>query len=65
MIAYKNFTESTGGMTADKSLAKRQEVRDRAESFIRNELNEEDVVSISESAISIRGFYSVTVWYKK
>lgn len=52
-------------MTAKKSLVKRQELREKAESFIRNEINEEDVVSISESAISMRGFYSVTVWYRE
>ena len=65
MIVHKNFSESMVALTAKKSIIKRRELREKLEAFIRDEINEEDIVSISESALSMGGFYSVTVWYRE
>ncbi len=65
MIVHKNFSESMTSLTGKKSSVKRRELREKLEMFIRNEINEEDIVSISESAISLGGLYSVTVWYRE
>jgi hypothetical protein len=65
MIVHRNFSESMVALTAKKSLVKRRELRETVQAFIRDEVNEEDVISISESAFSMGGFYSVTVWYRE
>jgi hypothetical protein len=65
MIVHKNFSESMVALTSKKSFVKRRELREKVEAFIRDEINEDDVVSISESSFSMGGFYSVTIWYRK
>ncbi len=65
MIVHKTFTEQTTSLTGKKALAKREKLRKKAEAFINNELNEKDVISIAETAITAGGLFSVTIWYKK
>ena len=65
MIVHKTFTEQTTGLTGQAALGKREELREQAEEFIANELSEEDVINIAETAITTGGLFSVTVWYRK
>ena len=65
MIVHRTFTEQTTGLTGQAALNKREKLREKAQEFIANELNEEDVVSITETAITVGGLFSVTVWYRK
>jgi hypothetical protein len=70
MIVHKTFTEPTVGFTAQTVLAKQEKLREKAQAFVANELNDEDVVNITETVMttlrlfSVVGFFSVTVWYK-
>jgi hypothetical protein len=65
MLTHKTFTAQTIGLTGKDSLAKREQVRAKAEEFMNNEIDAEKVVSITESAMSIGGQVAVTVWYRK
>jgi hypothetical protein len=65
MIVHKTFTEQTAGLTGQAALGKRETLREKAEEFIANELNEEDVISIAETAMTAGGLFSVTIWYRK
>jgi hypothetical protein len=65
MIAHKTFTEATIGLTGKRTLMNREKLREKAEEFINNEINEEDVINITETAITISMLFSVTVWYRK
>ena len=47
------------------AFGKREQLREKAEEFIANELNEEDVISITETAMTTGGLFSVTIWYKR
>jgi hypothetical protein len=64
MIVRKTFSSTHflnfAGRTA---LDKREKLRREAEEFIANRINEEDVVSITESGDEYVS--SVTVWYRK
>jgi hypothetical protein len=65
MIVHKTFTEQTTGLTGQAALGKRETLREKAEEFIANELNEEDVISIAETVMTVGGLFSVTIWYRK
>lgn len=65
MIVHKTFTEQTAGVTGQAALGNRETLREKAEEFIANELNEEDVISIAETAMTAGGLFSVTIWYRK
>ena len=68
MIVHKTFAQRKG-MTSKRILDAQQEVRARAQAFIAHEIDSEDVVNITESSVILpltdRGFFSVTVWYRK
>lgn len=68
MIVHKTFAQRKG-MTSKRILDAQQEVRARAQAFIANEIDSEDVVNITESSVVLPltdlGFFSVTVWYRK
>ena len=65
MIVHKTFTEETTGLTGQAALGNREKLRQKAEEFIANELNEEDIINITETAITTGGLFSVTIWYRK
>lgn len=65
MIVHKTFTEQTAGLTGKAALSNREKLREKVEEFIRNEIGEEDVVNIAETATTVGGLFSVTVWYRK
>jgi hypothetical protein len=65
VIVHKTFTEQTTGLTGQAALRKREKLREKAEEFIANKLNEEDVMSIAEAVMTVGGLFSVTVWYRK
>jgi len=65
MIGHKTFTEQTTGLTGQAALGNREKLREKAEEFIANELNEEDIINITETAITTSGLFSVTIWYRK
>ncbi|MGA9350691.1 MAG: hypothetical protein WBW48_18060 [Anaerolineae bacterium] len=64
MIARKTFSDTHflnfAGRTA---LDKREKLRQEAEEFIANRINEEDVISITE--LGDEYVSSVTIWYRK
>jgi len=45
-------------------LNKREKIRKEAEDFIANEINEQDVVNITETAMTSNGLFSVTIWHR-
>lgn len=65
MIIHKTFTEPTASLTGKRALAKREEIRKKAEEFIKNEIDDEDVINITETFTSLGSLFSVTIWYKK
>jgi len=65
MIVHKTFTEQTTGLTGKAALGNREKLREKAEEFIANELNDEDVISIAETVMTMGGLFSVTIWYRK
>ena len=65
MIVHKTFTKQTTGLTGQAALDKREKLREKAEEFIANELNDEDVVNIAEAVMTAGGLFSVTIWYRK
>ncbi len=66
MIVHKTFTESTTSLTGRATLGNREKLREKVEEFIRrNGINDEDVVNITETAITAGGLFSITVWYRK
>lgn len=65
MFTHKTFTADTIGLTGKDSLAQRERVRDQAEAFMNHEIKADQVISITESAMSIGGQIAVTVWYRK
>lgn len=69
MITHKTFTRKTG-LTPKSILKAQEEVRAEVEAFIARELNPDDVVNVTESAVMVPfmlswTLISVTVWYKK
>jgi hypothetical protein len=68
MISHKNFTRKTG-ISQEHIKESQDTVRMEAEAFIRSELNDDQVVNISETAVIIplgmsQTLVSATVWYK-
>jgi hypothetical protein len=67
MIVHKTFTRHKG-LTPKGMLQAQEEVRAEAEAFIAREVNTDDVVAITESALPSTWSFclvSVTVWYRK
>ena len=65
MIVHKTFTEQTTSLTGRAALGKREKLRAKVEEFIVNQLNEEDVISITETLMTVGSLFSVTIWYRK
>jgi hypothetical protein len=65
MVTHKTFTEQTTGLTGRAALDNREKLRTKAEEYIANEINAENVVNITETAMTPGGLFSVTVWYKE
>ncbi len=65
MIVHKTFTEQVASLTGKAALTKREKLRGKAETFISDEINEQDVVNITETAMAVGGLFSITVWYRK
>jgi hypothetical protein len=61
----------TLALTGEAALAKRENLREKAEEFIANELDDEDILGIAETLmglgnwLQIGGLFSVTIWYKR
>ena len=64
MIVHKNFTENTFSQNKQAALERQEYLRDEVEDFLSNEINEEDVINITEATSSAL-HYSITVWYRK
>jgi len=64
MIAHKNFTQNTFSQSKQEALERQESVRDEVEDFLSHEINEEDVINITEATSSALHF-SITVWYRK
>ena len=65
MLVHKAFTEQMTSLTGKAALVKREKLREKAAKFISDEINEQDVVNITETAMAIGGLFSITVWYRK
>ena len=71
MIVHKTLTELTLSLSTEAASAKQEELREKAEEFIANELHDEDVICITEKLMgvgrffSVGGLFSVTIWYRK
>ena len=67
MIAFRTFRDSKWVALQAGTLLDRWElVRERAASFIADELPDEDVISVCESAFGNSPYgFSVTVWYRR
>jgi hypothetical protein len=71
MILHKTLTERTVSWNGANTLRKQEELRARAQEFIAKELEEGDVINITESLmglgnwVQIGGLFSVTIWYRK
>jgi hypothetical protein len=64
MIVHKTFADTHFLNFAGRtSLGKRERLRQEAEEFIANRINEEDIISITESGDEYAS--SVTIWYRK
>jgi hypothetical protein len=64
MIVHKTFADTHFWNFAGRtSLGKREKLRQEAEEFIANRINEEDIISITESGDEYAS--SVTIWYRK
>ena len=67
MITYRTFSRS-GGVTVRGMTQTQDRARKEAEAFIANELVEDDLLAITESALPStwsRCLVSVTVWYRQ
>ena len=67
MVAYRTFSDSKWVALSPGSLLGRWErVREQAHRFIAEQLADEDVISVSESAFGNSPYgFTVTVWYRK
>lgn len=61
MIAHKTFEEQGIIHASDKREALRAEV----EQFINQEISPEQVVTITETYVSMNNFFAITVWYRQ
>ena len=68
MIRHRTFSQEKG-ITASGLIKNQELARQQAEQFIAQELDEQDVVSITETSLimplSSKGLFSVTVWFKE
>ena len=65
MITFKSFTEKTFSLLDSESfLDRRDKIRQQAQKFIGSQLDEKDVINITETAMTSTGIFSVTVWYR-
>jgi hypothetical protein len=65
MIVHKTFTDQTTGLTGQAALDNREKLRKVAEDFMTTERDEQDVISVAETATAVGGLFSVTVWYRR
>jgi len=71
LIVHKTFTQLALSWRSDHTLAKQEKVREEAEKFIAKELDQGDVINITETLLGvgrwmqIGGLFSVTIWYRK
>jgi hypothetical protein len=65
MIVHKTFSKQTTSLTGQAALNNREKLRKEAEEFIANEINEQDVINVTETAMTPGGLFSVTVWYRE
>jgi hypothetical protein len=65
MIVHKTFTKQTAGLTGKAALANRGKLREEAEKFINDSVNEQDVINITETAMTVGGLFSITIWYRE
>ena len=63
MIVHKAFSKVHIINSGPRGLKLREELRELAEAFITREINEEDVINITESGDEYAS--AVTVWYQK
>ncbi len=61
MIAHKVFEEQGIIHAADK----REALRTQVEAFINQEIGPEQVVTITETSVSMNNVFSITVWYRQ
>ncbi len=61
MIAHKHVAEQGVLQAADK----REALRTQVEAFINQEIRPEQVVTITETYVSMNNVFSVTVWYRQ
>jgi hypothetical protein len=67
VITYRTFSDYRWFGLFPRGLLERWErVREQARSFVQSELNDEDIVAITESAFGNSPYaFSITVWYKQ
>lgn len=67
MIAHKTFSRGGFSISHGGTCDKWERVRQQAEAFIAEEINEEHLIAITEAAVGANGpwTYSVAVWYRK
>lgn len=67
MLTYRTFSDYKWVAWSPRGLLERWDrVRQSARDFVASELDEQDVVAITESAWGNSPYaFSVTVWYKK
>ena len=63
MIIYRAFSDTHLVNSGGRGLAKREKLRQEAAAFIAEQLEERDVVSITEAGDEYAS--SVTVWYRE
>ena len=62
MIVYRTFSDTHLVHSGGRGLAKREELRQQAMNFIAEELEDQEVVCITEAGDDYAS--SVTVWYR-
>ena len=65
MIAHKTFTKQTTGLTGKAGLANREKLREEVSEFVNATINEQDVINITETAMTVGGLFSITIWYRE
>jgi 1,2-phenylacetyl-CoA epoxidase PaaB subunit len=61
MIAHKHFAEQGVLHASDKREALRMQV----EAFINQEIRPEQVMTITETYVSMNNVFSITIWYRQ
>ena len=66
MIAHKTFAKRLGFYTARGAVNAMERLKREAETFVANEVGEEDVVGFTENYVNtFPNLLTVTVWYRK